>query len=315
MILSPLSLPRKSSVHPFHCKVYLTLRPFSMSNFLALLPSPPPASSSSVREQGSRQTRVKLPLIMPHDEQIVLHTQAMSTFLPLLALPEASSLQASPHRPISMSIGFTNERHDDSMLPTRLLDTINDIEPRPFVAKPDDHISLNMIEEPIIDKFQSLLIARQAVDPSQARLYDLLASESEDSLTSIASLGHDPTNDIWNMTASKTLRWQQSLPATLRRVNDDLSTGSIKNKPPSTTHNNFRSPCRAGEAEPAQMAAGMGEGTSLLSLNECTGSRFESSPHKVKVPLRIKLRKASKQTRNFVPGPPRTRRYRIKVEA
>lgn len=196
MILSPLSLPRKSSVHPFHCKVYLTLRPFSMSNFLALLPSPPPASSSSVREQGSRQTRVKLPLIMPHDEQIVLHTQAMSTFLPLLALPEASSLQASPHRPISMSIGFTNERHDDSMLPTRLLDTINDIEPRPFVAKPDDHISLNMIEEPIIDKFQSLLIARQAVDPSQARLYDLLASESEDSLTSIASLGHDPTNDI-----------------------------------------------------------------------------------------------------------------------
>ena len=298
MLLSLLSLPRKYPTHPLHCESHLALQPIPMPGFSASLPTPPPDASSFVLERGARRNRVKLPPIMPRDQQTTSHNEAVFTCLPLLPSPEESSLQTSANQPASASIGSINERHDDSLLSPRLLDIIDGIEPRPFVAKPDDRISLSMAEEHLADKTNPTF-ARQGVDLRQSRHYPLVSSSSEDSLTSTASLGHATMNDIWDMTANNTLHRQQSLPATLRPRDVDPSTGSVKNNTPSTTYTNLCSPSGTGKASPTRKAVGEGGGTSILDLKECTECHFEPYRCKIRVPLRIRLRKASKQSRKM----------------
>lgn len=267
------------------------LRPFSMSQFLALLPeSPVPCFGS--QGDGNR-ARVKLPPTMDSTQCAAIQPRPVSHFHSLLPSSQEPHSQATTH---------TVEHLQETLLLPQFLDPVDGIDPPPFVASSDDHISLSMMDK-TKTTIEALLKMPIASELSQRpRLYHSHARKSNDEVNSTRS----------SMTSESTILGNKSEPQHLhlRRQNSMPESSFSRAENTQKELVLYRSSTAIGIGEDTDRHSSGSEfaGGQIAADEQCNedneaqlnSATFEGvveSEQELAIPLRIQLRKASKGLR------------------
>lgn len=267
------------------------LRPFSMSQFLALLPeSPGPCFES--QGDGNR-ARVRLPPTMDSTLHAAIQPRPVSHFLPLLPSSQEPHAQKTTHRV---------EHLQETLLVPQVLDSIDGIDPPPFVASSDDHISLSMMDKP---KTTIKALSKMPIAPElsqRPRLYHSHARNSNDEVDPTRSSITSGSTILGNKSKSQHLhsRRQNSMPESPFPRAEDTQEELVLHRPSAAIRivedmdrHSSGSEFAGGQIEAHEQCNEDNE----AQLGDATFEGMFESEQELAIPSRIQLRKASKGLR------------------